>query len=39
MLKPLQEYTLQQHVCGCFIFESAKNTQLIDSKNKQVQGF
>jgi len=26
-------------VCGCFIFESAKNTQLIDSKNKQVQGF
>jgi len=26
-------------VCGYFIFESAKNTQLIDSKNKQVQGF
>jgi len=23
-------------MCGCFIFESAKNTQLIDSKNKQV---
>jgi len=23
-------------MCVCFIFESAKNTQLIDSKNKQV---
>jgi len=25
-------------VCGCFIFESAKNTQLIDSKKNKYSG-